>query len=368
MASIERRETKSGEVRWEVRYRALDGSERSRTWKTKRDAKRFADGVETDKVRGGFVDPRSGLVLLRDYSAQWMKSRTDLRERTRETYEDLLRLHIVPQLGDTPLAQLTVERVRQWHSQLAKKYSSTAAKSYRLLRVVLNAAVLDERIMRNPCQVKGAGVERAAERPTVTPDQVWALADAIEPRYRIAVLLAGFAGLRVGEILGLEHRHLNLLHRSLVVEQQQIELKSGDIIVTPPKTAAGRRVLTLPDFPATEIGDHLRTYGIHGRGDRVLPGERGGPLRRFTLHKHWNRARAKVELPDGFRFHDLRHTANTLAANTGASTRELMHRMGHASSAAALRYQHVTQERERALADALNKVAARPAREVFPTT
>src|SRR5689334_16818202 len=107
MASIEKHRTKTGEVRWEVRHRALDGTERSRTWRTKGEAQRFANGIETDKARGGFVDPRRGLASLSEYSALWMNGRTDLRPRTRETYDVLLRLHIVPELGDVALAQLT---------------------------------------------------------------------------------------------------------------------------------------------------------------------------------------------------------------------------------------------------------------------
>jgi integrase len=98
--------------------------------------------------------------------------------------------------------------------------------------------------------------------------------------------------------------------------------------------------------------------------DRVFVGEKGGPVRELLWEGHWKRARAEVGLVAGFRFHDLRHTANTLTAATGASTRELMHRLGHASPAAALRYQHATHERDAAIAEALNEVVARAAPEV----
>src|SRR5207302_9748177 len=83
------------------------------------------------------------------------------------------------------------------------------------------------------------------------------------------------------------------------------------------------------------------------------------PLRAKTLYRHWHRARAAVGLPAGFRMHDFRHTAHTLAAVNGATTRELMHRMGHASPAASLRYQHATQDRDAALAKTLGDVFTR---------
>jgi integrase len=76
-----------------------------------------------------------------------------------------------------------------------------------------------------------------------------------------------------------------------------------------------------------------------------------------VLQKHWNRARNAVDLPAGFRFHDLRHTANTLAAGTGASLKDLMYRMGHSSPQAALRYQHATRERDEFIAHAVDAIA-----------
>jgi integrase len=98
----------------------------------------------------------------------------------------------------------------------------------------------------------------------------------------------------------------------------------------------------------------------------VFVGEHGGILWRIVLRKHWLRARASAGLGDGFRFHDLRHTANTIAASTGASTRELMYRKGHASPQAALRYQHATRERDAAIATAFDDLAGRPNAQTTP--
>lgn len=75
----------------------------------------------------------------------------------------------------------------------------------------------------------------------------------------------------------------------------------------------------------------------------------------------WGRARRAVGVPH-LHFHDLRHTGNTLAAATGASTKELMARMGHASPRAALIYQHALRDRDHAIAQALDDMitATRP--------
>ena len=82
-------------------------------------------------------------------------------------------------------------------------------------------------------------------------------------------------------------------------------------------------------------------------------GGKGQPIRRANFYVVWKRAREEVGLPH-LHFHDLRHTGNTLAAATGASTKELMARMGHASPRAALIYQHAIRERDHAIAQALN--------------
>jgi integrase len=210
--------------------------------------------------------------------------------------------------------------------------------------------VLDDLIARNPCRIRGAGLEHAPQRPTASVEDVWNLADAVPVRYRSLVLLAGFCGLRLGELLGLERRHVNLLHGTLTIDQQEQQLRDGRLLVGPPKTEAGMRTLALPPPLIPELEQQLSYWALPGRDGRLFPGERGGPLRRHVWQKYWDRARHAVGLGQSFRFHDLRHTANTLIASSGATTAELMLRMGHASPQAALRYQHATAERDARLA------------------
>ncbi|HEY5014359.1 MAG TPA: tyrosine-type recombinase/integrase [Acidimicrobiia bacterium] len=362
MAHVNKRRTHSGELRYDVRYRGPDDKERSRSFRTRRDADRFRASVEVDLSGQKWIDPNAGKVTLEEYATSWLCARTTLKAQTRTTYEDQLRVHIVPHLGRVELGRLTPRHVREWHSKLIANGLSrnTAAKSYRMLRTILSTAVEDDLITRNPCQIPGAGVERIAERPVATIDQVWAAADAIGERYRCCVLLAGFVGLRLGEIIGLERRHIDLRESTLTVEQQVQELRGRGPVTTTPKSIAGHRTVVLPAFVASELAAHLSRYVGNDPTACMFVGEHGGILRRVVLRKHWLRARTAAGLSDGFRFHDLRHTANTIAASTGASTRELMYRMGHASPQAALRYQHAKRERDAAIATAFEQLAGRP--------
>jgi integrase len=102
------------------------------------------------------------------------------------------------------------------------------------------------------------------------------------------------------------------------------------------------------------IRTHLAGYAQPGSDGYVFTGFRGDALAPHVLHDHWSKARTSLGLGH-LHFHDLRHLAGTLAANTGAGTKELMHRLGHASPQAALRYQHATRARDTAIADALDR-------------
>jgi len=362
VASVTKRRLSNDDVRYDVRYRTPSNAVRTKTFRTSRDAARFASTVEVDKFQGGFVDPRLARVKLTEYATTWLAERPNLRERTRYTYGIQLRLHILARiddidLGATELGRLSPSLVRAWHSRLSTKLRpNSAAKCYRLLRTILGTAVADGLIAQNPCKIAGAGVERTAERPVATVAQMWELAREVPDRYRCLILVAGFVGLRRGELLGLERRHVDLLHRTLRIEQQQTELADGRLLLGPPKTTAGIRSIALPEFLVPELEAHLARFAGPGIDGRVFTGPRGGPVRNKAVRETWCQARDRVDLPQGFRFHDLRHTANTLAATTGASTRELMHRLGHASSVAALRYQHLTQERDIEVARLLDEL------------
>jgi integrase len=113
-------------------------------------------------------------------------------------------------------------------------------------------------------------------------------------------------------------------------------------VTGPPKSRAGVRQVAIPSRITAELKDHLAEYGGSELDGLIFIGEQGRPLRRSNVNKttKWRQAVATAGLPAEFRFHDLRHTGDTLAAETGASTRELMERMGHDSSHAALIYQH----------------------------
>jgi integrase len=314
--------------RWRARFATPHGRRLTATLATKREADAWLAAHTTDIGRGVWVDPNRGRLPLSEYTAEWIDQRHDLRPRTADD-RDIIRVHINPTLGSKPLNKLTPSEVRAWNAALSAKVPGRARKAYRLLRTILNTAVADEIIPRNPCRVRGAGQDRSAERPIATVAQVAELADAVDERLRAFVLPAAWCGLRRAELLALRRRDIDLLHNTVRVERSMHTLRDNSVVVGPPKTAAGMRTVAIPPHIVADLDAHLADHVGAGIDALVFTEAKGGPLRLYTVERAWRRAREEVGVPH-LRLHDLRHTGNTLAAATGASTKELMARMGHA--------------------------------------
>ncbi|WP_285702745.1 site-specific integrase [Microtetraspora sp. NBRC 16547] len=186
--------------------------------------------------------------------------------------------------------------------------------------------------------------------------QVFVLADAIDPRYRMLILLATFASLRWGELAALKRKNVDAVAGTIRVTGTTTELKDGSVTIGPPKSEAGKRIVSVPELLLPDLAAHLNSYAEKGDEGLVFIGPKGAQLRRANFTRTWNRALKDAKL-GGFHFHDLRHTGNTFASQSGATLRELMNRMGHSTTRAALIYQHTAMERDRAIADALGKLA-----------
>lgn len=346
--------------RWQARYRADDGQLRTApaTFTHRADAERFLAQMDLDRARGGWVDPDAGAVPLATYVEQWLVERPEpLRPRTVELYRGLLRLHILPTFGRVHLNRITSASVRSWHASLrqAGVGDSTVAKAYRLLKGVLNTAVEDDLIGRNPCRLRHAGAERPDERRPPSLAEVDAVAAAIEARFRLLVLLAAWSGLRYGELAGLSRQRIDPLHGVIHVREQLVQTADGRRFLAPPKTTAGVRSVAIPPHLWPDVEAHLGTFVDGSPTALLFAGPKGAPLDRSNFRRIWHQALRDAGVPS-YRFHDLRHLAATLAAVSGATTRELMARMGHSSPRAAMIYQHATGDRDRAIADAMSRL------------
>src|SRR5262249_21174077 len=173
--------------RYQASYLGPDGRRRfaPETYERKSDAERFLTLVEAQIYGGEWTDPERGKIELQDYAETWIRQRPGLRPRTVDLYSWLFTKHIAPYLGGVQLGRLSAAMIREWRSNLLRAgiSESVAAKAYRLLRAVLTTAVEEDKILTtNPCRIRGAGDEHAAERPVLTVAQVFELAQLLGRR------------------------------------------------------------------------------------------------------------------------------------------------------------------------------------------
>ena len=189
----------------------------------------------------------------------------------------------------------------------------------------------------------------------LTPAEVNRLASKMPAQLRASVLLAAWCGLRWGETSELRRSDVSADQAVLRV-RRAVTYRSGSFDVGEPKTAAGVRDVAVPPHIRPIIKAHLKSHVAKPADSLLFPGEDGGHLREDKYRGHWNKARKAIGKPR-FRVHDLRHVGAVLAAQSGATTAELMHRLGHTTPEMALRYQHVAEGRDELIAKRLSELA-----------
>jgi integrase len=343
--------------RWQASFRGPDGRRQSAptTFGSERDADRWLVRVEADMASGRWMDDRLGRRTFGEYSEDYLDENPDVGRRWAETCRRNMRLHMRA-LADQPVMSITPPVVRAWHAAAVRGSGgrTSIAQSYRFLRAVLNLAMRDGAISQNPCHITRAGTVPARERTIATPAEVAALIEAITPRYRAAVVVAAWCGLRRGEVCGLRTRDVDLSAGTVRVTKNWVELlESPEKYEKDPKSEAGKRPVAVPPHVLPVVAEHAAEWA---GPEFFFVGRDGQRMRGNAVYQAFVRARKEVGLT--ISFHDLRHTGQSLAAAAGASLADLKRRLGHSSSAAALRYMHAVEGRDAQVAQALSRLAA----------
>jgi len=310
-----------------------------RGFTTKRDAERFARTVEVDKDRGEFVRPTDGRVTVSEIGAAWLNAKRLLKPSTYRGLESRWRQHVQPAWGDIPIASIDPSDVQDWVTKLSVEdgYSATTVREcHSVLAGLLDRAVRDRRLKFNPA--RGVDLPAKAPKPRVylSHDQVTALAEAAGEHETLVYVLA-YCGLRWGEAVGLRVKHLEMLRRRLLIEENAVQLGGSRIEVGTPKTHE-RRSVPFPQFLATPLA---QACAGRGRDDLVFSRADGSHLRRprpatpSSRGGWFDYAVQRAGLPR-VTPHDLRHTAASLAIADGASVKSVQRMLGHKSAAMTL--------------------------------
>ena len=362
-------------------------------WPTLTDAKTALQIAWGQKAAGTFIPPaerrrmlkereqadREHAMTVRQYSDVWVESlerNPDFAASSLRSYRSALNAHILPTFGDTRLIDVTPESVDAFVEELKNLPASRGAKGKasngiwvnvsRVLRTMFNAAVEQKAggLIESPVTVKispkrDTTVEPLDSDDVATPEQVRALADAMPDHMAIAVHLAAWCALRLGEVLGLQRRDfldIDQPDNARVRIARQWNSKTVPASYTDPKYGS-KRTVAIPASLVPLIVAHLDTYTPEGKEAPFIPSKTdpSKPVPLATFGSAWRDARKGIMKP-GYRFHDLRHTGLTVYGQQGATLAEIMARGGHRDQKVALRYQHASVQRDRALTSELDRL------------
>lgn len=308
-------------------------------------------------------------LLFAEYAEEWVSTRTNrhgdhLRPRTASEYRRLIAGPLKP-FADDRLTSITPAAVRGWYSAIVAAGTKTqAARSYELLKAILSTAVQDGRVKTNPCQIKGAAsasTGKKVEPPTAA--ELHVILDKITSRYKAAVILAAWSGVRYGELTELRRKDLEFIKNEgqstvivVNVARAVTQVTGQGFVVGTTKSEAGVRTIVLPPHVNATVETHLREHVGRFPESLLFPaGDGVSHLSQSAFYKHWNPARMAAKRAD-MPWHGLRHYGATRAALAGATLKELQARLGHSTVAAAMRYQH-TAGRDEELARRMSDLA-----------
>lgn len=350
--------TKLPSKRWRARYTGPDGLRHSapHTFDTKKDADAWLTLRQSEVITGEWRTDKAQPMTFGEYARVWLERR-ELKPRTRELYQSLLDQRLLPTFSSIRLNAIDNETVAAWYHRQGRGTPTALAHAYSLLRTILGDAERAQHIQRNPASIRGAGnTKRQREIKPATIDELTTIVENMPSKYRLLVLLASWCGLRFGEVTELRRDDIDLANGVVKVRRAVTRVR-GQHVVSTPKSTAGTRDVAIPPHLLPTVKEHLASNITGGRDGLLFPARDGvSHLPESTLYKSFRPAREAAGRPD-LRFHDLRHGAAVLAAQSGATLAELMHRLGHSSPQMALRYQHVASERDRQIAARLSEMA-----------
>jgi len=404
-----------GTTKWQARYvDPHDATGRSRiekTFRTKREANNWLTQQQASILQGDHDDPRRGDRPFSAAVEAWRETRVpSLAPKTRDRYDDVLRLYLMPEFGRTPLNHLTREVLKRYFARLQRDGKTQGRKRagrplspasvhkiQTVLSSVLSEAVELGMLRVNPALRLRLPAPRTRDMTVLTAAEVNTLANAVDPHYRVVIYVAAYTGMRAGEIWALRRRDVDLLRGKLHVRQTVkrdtptpgAPTDGYGREVGPPKNGK-QRTISLPKHLRDMLQEHLTSPSPGGIGPDAMvfhtpsgtavrhtafmrlvfkPAVQGKPAVEAQPARQGRGAtKARPAIPGALphkanlRFHDLRHTCATLLIAAGAHAKLVQERLGHSSITTTLNlYGHVLPTTEAALVDALDAIHAEAA-------
>lgn len=345
--------------RYQVRYTDPFGTRRTGgTFATKVLAEQELGRV-VRAIEGGTWTPNGGViegvssnkVTLRDISDKWRGTRVSKRGMplSPTTLDEYARLvdSTMREFADRPLRGITAAQVETWWTGEHRRAPNQASKAYKHLNQLCEYAIRQGVIQLNPCQIDGASNYQPAALPDVPSyAQVQIMLNEAEFPWTAFYALAAWGGFRKGELLELRRKDIEIASYDgeqlwTVAVRRTVIYQGTKVTVKEPKTVGSIRDVVLPPLVTETLQAHLKGMPL-GAEQLVFPHLKD-PSRHqgeFEMRHTWRH----LQEVSGFkgRFHSLRAFASTQYGLLGATTVELMDRLGHRDVKTAMRYQRTT--------------------------
>jgi integrase len=345
LASIQKRD----EGGYRARYRDPAGREHAKHFRRKVDAQQWLDQQAASVLAGTWVTPKTQKTTVAQWCEIWLAGYATRRASTVRQAEVHI-AQIKSHFGPMQLAAVRPSHVKSWTAKLAAEglADSYVYALHRRLAQIMDDAVHDGILARSPCSRRTSPPAGKQTPYVATTQQVWALHDAMPEQLRAAVLVGAFAGLRLAEACG--------LRVSDVVYMRGIVTPAVQFPAEPLKTDYSRTPVPIPRSLALRLSAQVQRWP----GETVLTGRDGKQLSTWALERAMRTARKKVPgLPEGFRYHDLRHYLASLLIASGADVKVVQNRLRHGSASTTLDiYAHLWPDQDESTRAAIERVMA----------
>ncbi|MFJ6604767.1 tyrosine-type recombinase/integrase [Streptomyces lydicus] len=327
---------------WTVRYRepgGRSGSQREKTFPTKREARDYGIKAENDKREGRYLDPNAGKILVRDYSREWL-SRRAIKETTRRNYRNFFENHLIPRLGSKMLCNVMSSDIEKMcHAMCEAGLSRRTVYQSNMvpLRSLFRSAVAEKRISESPVALASlprVKTKRVDEKSLPNGEAVAELASAMRRDWAVSVWLMAGCGLRIGEVLAL--RNTDLADGAMRLRRQFVRVKRDGVWKAELSPLKAReegewRDVPIPSFVERALRLHLRNHGV-GEDGYLLHAHHGGHVLDSNYRTEFRRAVIKAGFADeSWTAHTLRHFFASSAIAGGLSLLEVSRWLGHAT-------------------------------------
>lgn len=355
MASLAKRT----DGRWRARYRDEAGREHARHFTRQVDAKRWLDEVTAAMVTGQYVDPGAGRATFADYYAEWSTRQVWVAG----THRAMAQAASSVEFAAVPLRTIRRSHVETWVKGMAGRglAPTTIATRFNNVHAVFRAAVRDRLIAADPADGVVLPRRRRADAALTLPtvEQIGALLDAAGEPFRPMLALAAFAGLRLGELCGLQLGDVEFLARTVQVRRQVQRERASGLEVRAPKYGS-ERPIALADGLVEILSVHVARRGLTEPRAWLFEGDDDGPLHGSSVGRSWQRTRRSAGVT-GVKLHDLRHFYASGLIAAGCDVVTVQRALGHAKATTTLNtYAHLwpsAEDRTRAAASRLLSAA-----------